>query len=189
MGDRPPPSGPQHGASLQQQTAPPRALGITLCSPPVLGYTCLGITSPCSLAAVRLGMISSAQHVARTQPCCSSRAARVCGSTATASWQSCKGPRAGPWASGHGDGGDAALAAAKDGGSERRRLLLSHFPLSQARGTERREPQPSGKQGQGWVSWRGGRALAWLPGGFSGCGGEGTHCVTVLLPCFPSTGG
>lgn len=38
------------------------------------------------------------------------------------------------------------------------------------------------------MSWRGGRAPAQLPGGFSGCGGKGTHCVTVPLPCHAGTG-
>lgn len=124
----------------------PQALGIAPGSPPLSGHACPGVTSPCSLAVVRPGVISSPQHVPRTRPRCSSRAARICGSTARASWQPCKGPHAAPWAKGPGSGGDGALAAAEDGGSEPNRLLLSHFPLSQARGAQCGELQPSGEQ-------------------------------------------
>lgn len=83
-----------------------------------------------------------------------------------ASWQLSKEPCAGPWPEGCSGGGDAALAGAEDGGSERSRLLLSHCPLSQARGTKRREPQPSGEQGWGRVIWKGGRAHLSFQEGF-----------------------
>lgn len=54
-----------------------------------------------------------------------------------ASWQLSKERCAGPWPEGCSGGG------AEEGGTEHSRLLLSHCPLSQARGTKCREPQES----------------------------------------------
>lgn len=78
---------------------------------------------------------------------------------------------------------------AEDGGSEHSRLLLSHCPLSQARGTKCREPQPSGEQGWGRVIWKGSRACLSFQEGFPAAVVRGTPCVAVALPCCPAQAG
>lgn len=139
--------------------------------------TCLGVTSPAPLQC-KAG--SDFQHTACPQDSPTAAGTHRAWQSKLASEQ---GACAGPWPEGCSGGGDAALAGAEDGGSERSRLLLSHCPLSQARGTKCREPQPSGERGWGRVIWKGSRACQRLSGGFSRCGGEGTCGVAVPLPC------